>query len=215
MKEPFHAGIIVAVSLGAHLYYWRYANIRVSPCLGDTQAAVPKWRTTVRECKACLPDNGKRLTRTVLIFTESSDQLSKATDRVPGLLEEVVYVITETVRKTAMQIRWRGMYQRLLKVDPLKCILCGSQMRFTGLKRGYRLAELVLMHERLARQQVCGWEPQRGSCVHFTGNGAKNRHSYPVSISVILFNSRFRSYGAQGVLKKHPFHGAFLVFWGF
>ncbi|MFA8228495.1 hypothetical protein, partial [Escherichia coli] len=27
---------------------------------------------------------------------------------------------------------------------------------FTGLKRGYRLTELVLMHERLARQQVCG-----------------------------------------------------------
>lgn len=72
------------------------------------------------------------------------------------LLEEVVYAITETVRKTAIQIRWRGMYQRLLKVDPLKCILCGSQMRFTGLKRGYRLAELVLIHERLARQQVCG-----------------------------------------------------------
>ena len=49
-----------------------------------------------------------------------------------------------------MQITWRGMYQRLLKVDPLKCVLCGSQMRFTGLKRGYRLAELVLMHEPLA-----------------------------------------------------------------
>ncbi len=29
------------------------------------------------------------------------------------LLEEVVYVITETVRKTAMQITRRGMYQRL------------------------------------------------------------------------------------------------------
>ncbi|ELG40996.1 putative iS91 orf [Escherichia coli 2845650] len=66
------------------------------------------------------------------------------------LLEEVVYIITETVRKTAMQITWRGMYQRLLKVDPLKCVLYGSQMRFTGLKRGYRLAELVLMHEPLA-----------------------------------------------------------------
>ncbi|HEB4127263.1 TPA: IS91 family transposase, partial [Escherichia coli] len=68
-------------------------------------------------------------------------------------------VITETVRKTAMQIRWRGMYQRLLKVDPLKCILCilcGGQMRFTGLKRGYRLTELVLMHEPLAQQRVCG-----------------------------------------------------------
>nr|WP_237161426.1 hypothetical protein [Shigella dysenteriae] len=29
--------------------------------------------------------NGKRLVRTVLIFTERSDQLSRATDRVPGL----------------------------------------------------------------------------------------------------------------------------------
>ncbi|EFG7010108.1 IS91 family transposase, partial [Escherichia coli] len=72
------------------------------------------------------------------------------------LLEEVVYIITETVRKTAMQITWRGMYQRLLKVDPLKCVLCGSQMRFTGLKRGYRLAEQVLMHEPLARMRWCG-----------------------------------------------------------
>ncbi|ENB49549.1 putative transposase [Escherichia coli P0298942.14] len=48
------------------------------------------------------------------------------------------------------------MYQRLLKVDPLKCVLCGSQMRFTVLKRGYRLAELVLMHEPLARMLWCG-----------------------------------------------------------
>ncbi|MDD8606232.1 hypothetical protein LAX06_22720, partial [Escherichia coli] len=70
------------------------------------------------------------------------------------LLENVVYVITETERKTAMQIRRRRVYQRLLKVDPLKCILCGGQMRFTGLKRGYRLAELVMMHEPLARQRV-------------------------------------------------------------
>ncbi len=29
--------------------------------------------------------NRKRLARTVLIFTEKSDQLSRATDRVPGL----------------------------------------------------------------------------------------------------------------------------------
>ncbi|ENU2986432.1 hypothetical protein ACFHY8_005581, partial [Escherichia coli] len=26
----------------------------------------------------------------------------------------------------------------------------------TGLKRGYRLAELVMMHEPLARMQYCG-----------------------------------------------------------
>ena len=72
------------------------------------------------------------------------------------LLEEVVYIITETVRKTAMQITRRGMCQRLLKVDPLKCILCGGQMRFTGLKRDYRLTELALVHEPLAQQRVCG-----------------------------------------------------------
>lgn len=48
------------------------------------------------------------------------------------LLEDVVYVITETVRKMAMQITRRGMYQRLLKVDPLKCILCGGQIRLRG-----------------------------------------------------------------------------------
>ncbi|MGT7823677.1 hypothetical protein ACRW6I_24735, partial [Escherichia coli] len=37
--------------------------------------------------KLCLPGafRRKRLVRTVLIFTESSDQLSRATDRVPGL----------------------------------------------------------------------------------------------------------------------------------
>ncbi len=34
----------------------------------------------------------KRLTRTVLIFTESSDQLSRATDRVPGLPASPGYV---------------------------------------------------------------------------------------------------------------------------
>ncbi|EYZ97164.1 2-keto-3-deoxy-L-rhamnonate aldolase [Escherichia coli O119:H4 str. 03-3458] len=37
-------------------------------------------------------DVGKRLVRTVLIFTESSDQLSRATDRVPGLPASPGYV---------------------------------------------------------------------------------------------------------------------------
>ncbi len=39
-----------------------------------------------------LHDVGKRLVRTVLIFTESSDQLSRATDRVPGLPASPGYV---------------------------------------------------------------------------------------------------------------------------
>lgn len=39
-----------------------------------------------------LKKDGKRLVRTVLIFTESSDQLSRATDRVPGLPASPGYV---------------------------------------------------------------------------------------------------------------------------
>ncbi len=39
-----------------------------------------------------LPLASKRLVRTVLIFTESSDQLSRATDRVPGLPASPGYV---------------------------------------------------------------------------------------------------------------------------
>lgn len=38
-------------------------------------------------------------------------------------------------------------------LSPLKCIMCGNQMRFTGLKRGYQLAELVQMYEPLARMR--------------------------------------------------------------
>ncbi|MHU68775.1 transposase [Escherichia coli] len=38
------------------------------------------------------PETRKRLVRTVLIFTESSDQLSRATDRVPGLPASPGYV---------------------------------------------------------------------------------------------------------------------------
>ena len=52
------------------------------------------------------------------------------------LLEDVVYVITETVRKTARQITLRGIYQQLLKVDPLKCILCGNRLRFVSAQTG-------------------------------------------------------------------------------
>lgn len=45
-----------------------------------------------REFTVVKPNQGKRLVRTVLIFTESSDQLSRATDRVPGLPASPGYV---------------------------------------------------------------------------------------------------------------------------
>lgn len=69
---------------------------------------------------------------------------------------DVVYALTETVRKTARKVSWRSLYQRLMKVDPLKCILCGNVMCFSGLKRGLRLAELLACHEQLAQMKICG-----------------------------------------------------------
>lgn len=68
---------------------------------------------------------------------------------------DVVYVLTATERRTAGKITWRSLYQRLMKVDPLKCILCGSQMCFSGLKRGLRLPELLACHEQLAQMKIC------------------------------------------------------------
>ena len=47
--------------------------------------------TEILELDSCFKDC-KRLVRTVLIFTESSDQLSRATDRVPGLPASPGYV---------------------------------------------------------------------------------------------------------------------------
>lgn len=55
--------------------------------------AVPAVRIT--DSGLNVPDEAdirKRLVRTVLIFTESSDQLSRATDRVPGLPASPGYV---------------------------------------------------------------------------------------------------------------------------
>nr|MDN1066120.1 AAA family ATPase [Escherichia coli] len=48
-------------------------------------------RRPLRTERASFPAR-KRLVRTVLIFTESSDQLSRATDRVPGLPASPGYV---------------------------------------------------------------------------------------------------------------------------
>ena len=45
-----------------------------------------------REKRSLSQNARKRLVRTVLIFTESSDQLSRATDRVPGLPASPGYV---------------------------------------------------------------------------------------------------------------------------
>lgn len=49
-------------------------------------------RLLSEQAEALRQKDRKRLVRTVLIFTESSDQLSRATDRVPGLPASPGYV---------------------------------------------------------------------------------------------------------------------------
>ena len=93
-----------------------------------------------------VPDKGFRMVRYYGFLSPSKREL----------LDTVVYAITETVKRTARRITWRGLYQRLMRTDPLECILCGSPMRFYGLKRGMRLAELQACHETLARMRMCG-----------------------------------------------------------
>ena len=55
--------------------------------LNEKRLNVRNWKLNVNRYLS-----SKRLTRTVLIFTESSDQLSRATDRVPGLPASPGYV---------------------------------------------------------------------------------------------------------------------------
>lgn len=69
---------------------------------------------------------------------------------------EIEYLLTERLCKTARKLTWRGLYQRLLKLDPLACILYGKIMCFSGLKRGLRLAELLACHKQLAQMKMCG-----------------------------------------------------------
>lgn len=50
------------------------------------------WNRNKKDKATIANEKSKRLVRTVLIFTESSDQLSRATDRVPGLPASPGYV---------------------------------------------------------------------------------------------------------------------------
>ncbi|WP_250393654.1 plasmid SOS inhibition protein A, partial [Escherichia coli] len=59
---------------------WQWQDMPFWQVIAEAGMAAREAGHAVREMERC-----KRLARTVLIFTERSDQLSRATDRVPGL----------------------------------------------------------------------------------------------------------------------------------
>lgn len=75
---------------GWELRIWRksmlWSREKAAREFGVTQRTWHAWENAEQV------DVSKRLVRTVLIFTESSDQLSRATDRVPGLPASPGYV---------------------------------------------------------------------------------------------------------------------------
>ena len=71
------------------------AQLRLGPAdilESDENGIIPEQARVITQVVILDADKSKRLVRTVLIFTESSDQLSRATDRVPGLPASPGYV---------------------------------------------------------------------------------------------------------------------------
>ncbi|EOK2317588.1 hypothetical protein ACXAQL_004570 [Escherichia coli] len=105
MKKTFIALVVAAsaaVSVSAMAAGWEQNGSGGSVDMSGTLTPVEKvtpWEVKVGDAVTGLDAQiqkdqsvGKRLVRTVLIFTESSDQLSRATDRVPGLPASPGYV---------------------------------------------------------------------------------------------------------------------------
>ena len=70
--------------VGCHVFCQYGASVDAYALTSNALVGLSTGATSQEKCK--------RLARTVLIFTESSDQLSRATDRVPGLPASPGYV---------------------------------------------------------------------------------------------------------------------------
>ena len=64
-------------------------------------------------------------------------------------LPKVYDLLNQTVKKVK-KIRYAGLLKSNFGTDPMKCILCGSPMRFVSLTRGKTLDQLRAYHEPLA-----------------------------------------------------------------
>jgi hypothetical protein len=87
-----------------------------------------------------IPDKGFRMIRYYGILA----------NRVRGALLPIVYSLLEQVVKPAPFIGWAALLKNSFGLNPLKCILCNSDMVFVGLSTGISFHQLKLHHEKLA-----------------------------------------------------------------
>lgn len=75
-------------------------------------------------------------------------------NRVRGQWLPKVYALLDQEPMPVKTIRYRDLQNRAFGVDPLKCVLCGSPMRYAGITQGKSLAQLRPHHEALARAKI-------------------------------------------------------------
>jgi hypothetical protein len=71
-------------------------------------------------------------------------------NRLRGEYLPIVYKLLNQTIRVVKKIRWRQLCLWSQHVDPLKCILCGSQMKWVGLTLGKSFRELKRYHKEIA-----------------------------------------------------------------
>ncbi len=75
-------------------------------------------------------------------------------NRVRGKWLPKVYTLLDQQPEPVRTIRYRDLQCRAFGVDPLKCVLCGSPLRYIGITQGKSLTQLRAHHEALARAKI-------------------------------------------------------------
>ena len=72
---------------------------------------------------------------------------------VRGKLLPKIYKIFKQEPKTTTKTQWAQLYKKSFIVDPLECILCGSQLLLTGTVIGLSSKSFMNHHEQLAKRK--------------------------------------------------------------
>ncbi|CAJ0992260.1 hypothetical protein NVIRENTERO_00574 [Sodalis praecaptivus] len=102
LKKPPIAGSRLAHYAGGATLSFRYHDHNT----GEQATETLTQRDIVSRLKQHIPEKFFRMVRYYGFLSPSKRAVL-----------EVVYLLTETARKTARKVTWRGLYQRLLKVD--------------------------------------------------------------------------------------------------